>query len=192
MTTEFPFGPFLSNLATQKSEPQNWLVRLNFLEKLPQISKHCRMSLIDRATIRPCDDCSRTIRPWDRRVIAEYTSYHRRCWESRQFFREFVRYQQSQPQTLQFQRATELIESIVLYFYDEVQRNGKDSAQGEYIRGMLNGAKSMLAELSGKAIKEQVVGEVRKRVGKPIPSVLALAEDGNRYGWDLEADPGSP
>jgi hypothetical protein len=57
---------------------------------------------------------------------------------------------------------------------------------------MLNGAKSMLAELRDQAIKEQVLNEARRRVGRPFPNALRLAEDGNRYGWDIEAEAGSP
>lgn len=96
------------------------------------------------------------------------------------------------PQTPELLRATELIQSIVCSFYDEVQRNGECSPQSEYMRGMLNGAKSMLAELRGQATKEQVLNEARRSIARPFPSALPLAEDGNRYGWDIEADAGSP
>jgi hypothetical protein len=140
------------------------------------------------------------IRPWDNRVLVnEYTSIHRRCRESRQFFIEFVRWHFQLasgvtvlPQTPELLRATELIQLIVCSFYDEVQRNGNGSVQSEYIRGMPNGAKSMLAELRGQATKERVLNEARSCIARPFPSALPLAEDGNRYGWDIEAEAGSP
>jgi hypothetical protein len=207
MTTQFPLGHLVSNLAkslqelAKKSAAKNRLLRLNdFFYKVQQISKQLRTSLSYRAAVRICGECSGTIPLWDRRVlVTEYTSTHRRCWENRQFFVEFVHWQCQvasgvtvlhQPPKLL--RAIELIELIVCSFYDEVQRNGKASVQGEYIRGMLNGAKSMLAELRGQAIKEQVLNEARKGIARPFPSTIPLAEDGNRYGWDIEAEAGSP
>jgi hypothetical protein len=204
MATEFPCGRLLSNLLQElgrKSMVKNWLLRLNnLLGKLQQTSQQLRTSIIDRATVRICDDCSCTIRPWDSRVlVTEYASTHRRCWENRQFVIEFLRWQfqvasgvRVLAQAPELLRATELIELIVVSFYGEVQRKGKGSPQSEYLRGMLNGAKSMLAELRGQAIKEQVLNEARERIGQPLPSALALAEDGNRYGWDIEAEAGSP
>ena len=179
----------------EKSLAGNWLLRLNdLLNKLQPTLKQLRMNLIDRATVRICYDCSRPIRLWDSRVlVTEYTSIHESCWKGRQFFSEFVRYHEAQvsfepPELL---RATGLIESIVCSFYDEVRRNGEGSPQSEYIRGMLNGAKSMLAELRDQATKEQVLSEARRRVGRSFPSIIPLAEDGNRYGWDIEAEAGS-
>jgi len=207
MTTQFPLGHLVSNLAkslqdlAKKSAAKNRLLRLNdVFDKLQQTSKQLRTSLSYRAAVRICAECSGTIRPWDSRVlVAEHTSIHRRCWENRQLFVEFVHWHSQvaaggtvyhePPELL---RATELIQSIVCSFYDEVQRNGKSSAQSEYMRGMLNGAKSMLAELRGQATKEQVLKEARRRIAKPLPSALPLAEDGNRYGWDVEAEAGSP
>jgi hypothetical protein len=198
MMAEFPRGRLLSNVLQElrrNSTVKNWLRRFNEpLGKLRHTSQQLRVSIIDRATVRTCDYCSRTIRPWNRRLlVTEYASAHRSCRESRQFFSELL-HQQSQgsAQPPEFLRAADLVELIVASFYDEVQRTGKGSPQSEYIRGMLNGAKSTLAELLGHAIKDQILNEARKRVGKPFPSALALAEDGNRYGWDIEAEAGSP
>jgi len=207
MTTEFPLSHLLSDLVkslqelAKKSAAENWLLRLDdLLDKLQQISKQLRTSLSYVAAVRICGECSGKIRPWDRRVLVnEYTSIHRRCRESRQFFIEFMRWHFQLasgvtvlPQTPELLRATELIQLIVCSFYDEVQRNGKGSVQSEYIRGMLNGAKSMLAELRGHATKEQVLNEARRGIARPFPCALPLAEDGNRYGWDIEAEAGSP
>lgn len=207
MTTEFPLSNLFSNLAksrqelAKKSAAKNWLLRLNELfDELQRTSKQLRTSLSYLAAVRICGECSGTIRPWDRWVLVnEYTSIHRRCRESRQFFIEFMRWHfelasgvRVLPQAPELLRATELIQLIVCSFYDEVQRNGKGSVQSEYIRGMLNGAKSMLAELRGHATKEQVLNEARRGIARPFPSALPLAEDGNRYGWDIEAEAGSP
>jgi hypothetical protein len=206
MTTELPLGHLVSNLAkslqelAKKSAAKNRVLRLDLLDKVQRTSKQLRTSLSYRAAVRICGECSGTIRPWDSRVLVnEYTSIHRRCGESRQFFIEFVRWHFQLasgvtvlPQTPELLRATELIQLIVCSFYDEVQRNGNGSVQSEYIRGMLNGAKSMLGELRGQAIKEQVLNEARRGIARPFPSALPLAEDGNRYGWDIEAEAGSP
>ncbi len=207
MTMEFPLGHLVSDLAkglqelAKKSATKNRLLRLNdFFDKLQQTSKQLRTGFSYRAAVRICAECSGTIRPWDSRVlVTEYTSTHRRCWENRQFFVEFMQWQwqvasgvtvlHRAPEVL---RATELIQSIVCSFYDEVQRNGKRSPKSEYMRGMLHGAKSMLAELRGQAIKERVLNEARRRIARPFPSALPLAEDGNRYGWDIDAEAGSP
>jgi len=206
MTMEYVLGHLLSSLAkgsqelARKSLGNDWLPKLNVsLEKLQQPLKRWRMRLSDCAAVRICEGCSRPIRPWDRRVLMTEHSYiHQSCWEGGEFFRELVR--QYDPNLIgsvsleapDLRRAAWLIESIVRSFYDEAQRNGKDSPQSEYMRGMLGGAKSMLGGLRGQGAKECVLGEVRRRVGKPLPSVIPLAGDGNRYGWDAEAEAGSP
>jgi hypothetical protein len=59
-------------------------------------------------------------------------------------------------------------------------------------RGQLHGAKFMLSELRGAAFKDHVLREVRKRIKKPFPHIIALAPDGNRYGWDSDADIDGP
>jgi hypothetical protein len=204
--TMYVFGHLLSGLAkgsqkvARKSLGNDRLPRLNgSLEKLQRPLKRWRMRLIDCAAVRKCEGCSRPIRPWDCWVpMTEDTYIHQSCWEGGEFFREFLR--QCDPRLVgpmpseapDLRRAAWQIESIVRSFYAEAQRNGKDSPQSEYLRGMLSGAKSMLGGLRGQPAKEWVLGEVRKRVGKPLPSVIPLARDGNRYGWDVEADAGSP
>lgn len=206
MTMEDVLGHLLSSLAkgsqelARRSLGDDRLTRLNGpLGKLQQPLKRWRTRLMDCAAVRICEGCSRPIRPWDRRVLmTEQGCIHQSCWEGGEFFRELVRQYDPNligpvsPEAPDLRRAAWLIESIVRSFYDEAQRNGKDSPQSEYLRGMLGGAKSMLGGLRGQGAKEWVLGEVRKRVGKPLPSVVPLAGDGNRYGWDAEAEAGLP
>ncbi len=179
-----------------KSLSEQWL--LDFCRKLRQTFKRLCMVLIDRATVKPCEDCHRPIRPLEGRVwVTEFDRIHQRCWQGRQFFREYiclhegsVPFHERLPATVDISQALSLIESIVTSFYDAVQRNGKDSPQNEYIRGMLNGAKSMFAVFRGHEIRDVVLDEVRRRTGKPLPNIIPLAEDGNRYGWDMDAEDG--
>jgi hypothetical protein len=86
------------------------------------------------------------------------------------------------------ERPVRIIDLVVRMLYAEVERRGEDSVQAEYFRGQLHGAKWMLAELRGNAIKDRVCHEVRKRTGKPFPHIVPLAPDGKRYGFDLDAD----
>ncbi len=207
MTSEFRLSHSLSYLAMKSRERAKKFIAENslltpddLLDKLQHTWQRLRMSLSYRASVRICGECSGPIRPWDSRVlVTEYAFIHRRCWENRTFFVDFLNWHcqvtsgvsvlHEAPELL---RATELIQSIVGSFYDEVQRSGKRSPQSEYMRGMLYGAKSMLSELRGQATKEKVLDEARRRIAKPFPSALPLAEDGNRYGWDIEAEAGSP
>jgi hypothetical protein len=206
MTMEGVLGHLLSSLAngsqelTRESLENDRPPRLNGLfDKRHRLLMRWRTRLIDCAAVRACEGCSRPIRRWDRRVLMTDQGYiHQSCWEDGEFFRELVRHYDPNligpafPEAPDLRRAAWLIESIVRSFYDEAQRNRKDSPQSEYLRGMLGGAKSMLGGLRGQGPKEWVLGEVRKRVGKPLPSVIPLARDGNRYGWDAEAEAGLP
>jgi hypothetical protein len=198
MTIESPFGHLLSGIANSLQElvrkcwTENCLPRFHdSFQKVKRTSNQLRRRFVERAAAGMCDECSRIIRPWDSRVsVTEHTSVHRSCWEGRQFFIEFVHQQSlvARSQTPALLRAVALIESIVCSFYDEVQRHGTNTLQSEYIRGMLRGARSILTELRDQATTEQVLSEARRRIGRPLPSALPLAEDGNRYGWDIEAD----
>jgi hypothetical protein len=82
-------------------------------------------------------------------------------------------------------QAIRVIEEIVKMLKAEEAAN-PDSPQAEYARGGLWGAKWMLAALLGSGAKDDVLCTVRKRVG-PIPHIVGLAADGNRYGWDSDA-----
>ena len=89
-------------------------------------------------------------------------------------------------------RAVSVIETIVSLFYEEIGRGGRDTPQSEFLRGQLHGAKWMLSELRGASFKYWVLDEARKRIKKPFPHTIALAPDGNRYGWDSDADMDGP
>lgn len=70
----------------------------------------------------------------------------------------------------------------------ELHQKAPDSAQAEFYRGVMSGARWMLAAFFGKRAIRWANEQVRKRTGLPMPHVVPLAEDGNRYGFDSEAD----
>lgn len=70
----------------------------------------------------------------------------------------------------------------------ELAEKDPDSIQTEYFRGAMGGARSMLAAFFGKRAIRWVNHQVRQRTGLPMPGVVPLSEDGNRYGFDSEAD----
>ena len=89
-------------------------------------------------------------------------------------------------------RVARAIEIIVSSLYDQIDRRGADTTQTEFIRGQLHGAKWILSELLGAAFKDRILLEVRRRIKKPFPHTVSLAPDGNRYGWDSDADIDGP
>jgi len=157
------------------------------------LSKFRHRSVPERQGNGICDECSRSIRFWESRIfVTDRGTVHRSCWDSKQFFIEFV-HQQSHELTPAlhahelvpaFYGAVRLIESTVYSLREAIRRGGEDTPQSEYMRGVLYGAKSMLTELKGRSNKELVLAEVYRRTGGPLPSTLPLADDGNRYGWD--------
>ena len=62
-----------------------------------------------------------------------------------------------------------------------------DSAQLEYRRGQLHATKSLLSIFVGERTKDHLLRKVRKKTGLPIPHIVPLDLDGNRYGWDSDA-----
>jgi hypothetical protein len=70
----------------------------------------------------------------------------------------------------------------------ELDEKGPDSMQAEYSRGLMNGARWMLSAFFGDRAMRWVNQQVKQRTHLPMPHVVALAEDGNRYGFDSEAD----
>ena len=162
-----------------------------------------------RAESKICEECSHYIHWWERRVAAnEQAGVHRSCWEGRQFFSQLMSAHLPQSEQSHFiasreykshqianivgkatdlDQAAGLIESMVSSFHDEMQRSGKDSPQTEYARGLLGGAKAMLAELCGAATKEQVLRDARRRVWQnhyrarsPLPPTPEIGTDGIR------------
>ena len=195
-----------------KRLPPNWLDAPDeSIAMFRQRLNRLYVELARRAESELCEECSQYIRWWEQRVaINEHSRFHRSCWENHQFSSRLVSfYLKTQSEQSHFiasrgdrsdrivnivGEATDLdsvvglIESIVSSFHDEMQRSRKDSPQTEYARGLLGGAKAMLAELCSAATKEQVLREARQRVAKPFPCALPLASDGNRYGWDPDSD----
>lgn len=70
----------------------------------------------------------------------------------------------------------------------ELAAKDPNSVQTEYYRGAMGGARSILSTFFGKRAIRWVNRRVRQRTGLPMPHVIPLSEDGNRYGFDTEAD----
>ena len=70
----------------------------------------------------------------------------------------------------------------------ELHQKNTDSPQAEYSRGLMNGARWMLSAFFGDRAMRWVNQQVKQRTDLPMPHVVPLAEDGNRYGSDSEAD----
>jgi hypothetical protein len=70
----------------------------------------------------------------------------------------------------------------------ELDQKNPDGIQTEYYRGLMNGARWMLSAFFGDRAMRWVNQQVKQRTHLPMPHVVALAEDGNRYGFDSEAD----
>ncbi len=83
-------------------------------------------------------------------------------------------------------RAQNVLEMIISSFYDGVEKLG-ESSMTEWKRGQLHGAKWMLHAILGERAKERALNTVRKKLRKPIPHIIPVAPDGNRYGFDADA-----
>lgn len=70
----------------------------------------------------------------------------------------------------------------------ELDNKNPDSLQTEYYRGVMAGARDIIAAFFGKRAIRWVNHKVRERTKLPMPHVIPLSEDGNRYGFDSEAD----
>ena len=62
-----------------------------------------------------------------------------------------------------------------------------DSPELEYRRGQLHATKSLLKTFLGERTKDHILQKVRKKTGLPIPHIIPLDLDGNRYGLDCDA-----
>jgi hypothetical protein len=70
----------------------------------------------------------------------------------------------------------------------ELDQKAPDGIQTEYYRGLMNGARWMLSAFFGDRAMRWVNRQVKQRTHLPMPHIVALSEDGNRYGFDSEAD----
>jgi hypothetical protein len=78
------------------------------------------------------------------------------------------------------------LESLVKVLHEEELRN-PDSPQAEYWRGALHDTKWLLGVFCGERVREEVLTQVRRKTKLPIPHVVRLDQDGNRYGLDTDA-----
>jgi hypothetical protein len=78
------------------------------------------------------------------------------------------------------------LEFLVEELHQESKRN-PDSPQAEYCRGELHATKWVAALFLGERAKDGLLDAVRKKTGLPIPHIVPLASDGNRYGFDIDA-----
>ncbi len=62
-----------------------------------------------------------------------------------------------------------------------------NSPQLEFRRGQLHATKAMLSSFLGERVKDMALDHVRKATGLPIPHIISLDIDGNRYGFDSDA-----
>jgi predicted transcriptional regulator len=69
----------------------------------------------------------------------------------------------------------------------ELEEQYPNSPQLEYRRGQLHATKALLATFFGERIKDLILEKVRKATGLPIPHIVPLSPDGNRYGFDSDA-----
>lgn len=70
---------------------------------------------------------------------------------------------------------------------NEVQESGAREGVQEFARGGFHGAKWVVSALLGKQEKNAILNEIRRETGKPIPHIVGMAQDGNRYGFDSDA-----
>ena len=90
-------------------------------------------------------------------------------------------------QAVSLEPAIQTIEHILPRLVEEHRRD-PDSPQAEFQRGLLSGARWMLESFFGKRAVRWVDQQARSRTNLPIPHVVPLDRDGNRYGFDSEAD----
>lgn len=90
-------------------------------------------------------------------------------------------------QAVSLEPAVQTVEQMLPTLNEEHKKN-PDSMQSEFWRGAMAGARSMLAAFFGKRAVRWVNQRVRERTKLPIPHVVPMQDDGNRYGFDSEAD----
>ncbi|MBZ5551360.1 MAG: hypothetical protein LAO21_01475 [Acidobacteriia bacterium] len=70
---------------------------------------------------------------------------------------------------------------------NEKDMGATDSPQAEYLRGELHATKWLLDLFCGRRVKEHTLDQVRKKTGLPIPHIVPLDENGQRFGFDSDA-----
>jgi predicted transcriptional regulator len=90
-------------------------------------------------------------------------------------------------QAVALEPAVHVIEQIQRMLVEEDEKD-PDSIQTEFNRGLMSGARWVIAAFFGKRAIRSVSQKVRKRTGLPMPHAIALNRDGNRYGFDSEPD----
>ena len=70
----------------------------------------------------------------------------------------------------------------------EEDKKDPDSIQTEFHRGLMAGARWIIGAFFGKRAIRWVNHQVRQKTNLPMPHTIAVAPDGNRYGFDSEAD----
>jgi hypothetical protein len=83
--------------------------------------------------------------------------------------------------------AVHVMEQILPILVKEDKKN-PNSVQAEFYRGIMSGARWMIGAFFGRRAVRWVNTEVKQRTKLPMPHVVPLAADGNRYGFDSEAD----
>jgi hypothetical protein len=78
------------------------------------------------------------------------------------------------------------LEWLVTNLHEEEGKN-PDSPQAEYFRGQLHDTKWLLRVFCGEHVTEEVIARIRRKTQLPMPHVVRLASDGNRYGFDSDA-----
>lgn len=69
----------------------------------------------------------------------------------------------------------------------EKQGQGPGSPELEYYRGQLQATKMAYGMIAGERERQEMLDRVRKATGSPIPHIVPMAPDGNRYGFDTDA-----
>ena len=75
---------------------------------------------------------------------------------------------------------------LVKNLHEEEGKN-PDSPQAEYLRGQLHDTKWLLGVFCGEHVREEVLARIRHRTRLPMPHIVPLSPDGNRYGFDSDA-----
>lgn len=90
-------------------------------------------------------------------------------------------------QAITLEPAIQTVEQILPSLVREHEKN-PDSMHAEFWRGVMSGARWMLAEFFGKRSVHWVNQQVKRKTKLPMPHVVPMHSDGNRYGFDSEAD----